>query len=172
MCQIRVAEILFTQKMNVDSMINKEDESVAIEVLEGLKKPFLSRVNEISIVHSISNQIQQCYEITKNTNDIIRYSAESIESVVKKGRPVLKILDKFACDQLDRVELMYRDRRLPKMVGTVGATMGMLSLETIKALRYCLQYLQHAISTIGDYVTLLQHSIDHQYTSTTTSLQL
>jgi hypothetical protein len=161
--------------MDVNSMINQEDETIAIEVLEGMKKPFLTRVNEIPIVHSISNQIQNAYTKTKNTNEIIRYSAESIESVVKKGKPVLQILqplDRFACDQLDRVEYMYRERTLPKMVGNIGATMGVLGDETIKSLRYCLQYLQYALSSMGHQIRLLQHSIENQFQRASGSVQV
>jgi hypothetical protein len=156
-------------------MINQEDETIAIEVLEGMKKPFLTRVNEIPIVHSISNQIQNAYTKTKNTNEIIRYSAESIESVVKKGKPVLQILqplDRFACDQLDRVEYMYRERTLPKMVGNIGATMGVLGDETIKSLRYCLQYLQYALSSMGHQIRLLQNSIENQFQRASGSVQV
>jgi uncharacterized protein YutE (UPF0331/DUF86 family) len=47
------------------------------------------------------------------------------------------------------------------VVGSVGANLGVLSDETIKALRYCIQYLQYAISNMGHQISVLKHSLQN-----------
>ncbi|KAL2918154.1 transcriptional regulator opi1 [Polyrhizophydium stewartii] len=49
--------------------------------------------------------------------------------------------------------------RFHQVVMGVGASMGMLSEETLRALRYCLQYLQYAINNIDNQIGLLRQNL-------------
>jgi hypothetical protein len=150
--------------MNLQQIINIEDEEIVIEALKEMKKPFLTRVNQIPVVHTITNQISSVYTKTKNSNGYVKYSAESIESVVRKGKPLVELLsplDRFACDQLDKIEV-------GKMVGNVGVSFGLLKDESVKALKYCLEYIQYCVSQVHQQMKLLQHSIQSRFSSGTT----
>ncbi|TPX36962.1 hypothetical protein SmJEL517_g01005 [Synchytrium microbalum] len=73
---------------------------------------FMQRVTNIPIVNKSINQIGAVYEAGKNTSRIVRYSAETVETGVKsisgpildKLEPALAPLDRFACNQLDKLE--------------------------------------------------------------------
>jgi hypothetical protein len=144
------------------------------------------------------------YENTKNSSEVLRYSAESMESVTKTiTKPVfnslgnvLTPLDRFACNQLDKVQRSFpsiapltsplnsefnqnfppqeekeRKSRMATVVGSVGANLGVLSDETIRALRYCLQYLQYAISNMAHQIQILNNSLANAASKTKEILQ-
>ena len=87
-------------------------ERIAVEALGGLKQqPFLKRVQNIPLVGRTVSSISNAYESTKNRNNVLKYSAESVESlsslitkpVLYTLEPVLRPLDRFASNQLDKV---------------------------------------------------------------------
>lgn len=87
-------------------------EQIAVEALGGLKhQPFLQRVQNIPLVGRTVSSISHAYESTKNSNGVLRYSAESVESlssmiskpVLSTLEPMLGTLDRFASNQLDKV---------------------------------------------------------------------
>ena len=93
--------------------VSDEDiaERIAVEALGGLKQPFLQRVQNIPLVGRTVSSISHAYESTKNSNGVLKYSAESVESlssliskpVLSTLEPVLRPLDRFASNQLDKV---------------------------------------------------------------------
>ncbi|KAJ3275789.1 hypothetical protein HDV01_007256 [Terramyces sp. JEL0728] len=140
----------------------EEQEQVAVEILEHLKtKPqFFSRVHSYPIVNRTISNISSAYTSTKNSNNIVKYSAENIENginimtrpVISTLEPVLRPLNQFACNQLDKVESRFginlppiqavlnetpthQPNRIYQTVGAVGASVGVLGDETIKALK-------------------------------------
>ncbi|KAJ3336081.1 hypothetical protein HDU91_001897, partial [Kappamyces sp. JEL0680] len=88
----------------------QEEELAAVEALGGLKQPFFQRVQNIPLVGRTVSSISHAYETTKNSNGVLRYSAESVESlssmitkpVLSTLEPVLGPLDRFASNQLDK----------------------------------------------------------------------
>ncbi|KAJ3133786.1 hypothetical protein HDU90_005624 [Geranomyces variabilis] len=82
---------------------------------------FMQRVQNIPLVNKSINQISTAYEATKNASRVVKYSAESVETGVKtitkpvfnKLEPALAPLDRFACNQLDKLE-----RSFPSIMGT------------------------------------------------------
>jgi hypothetical protein len=98
---------------NLENELEKESERIAIEALGGLKlqQPFLKRVQNIPLVGRTVSSISNVYESTKNSNNVLKYSAESVESlsflitkpVLNTLEPVLRPLDRFASNQLDKV---------------------------------------------------------------------
>jgi hypothetical protein len=89
----------------------QEEELAAVEALGGLKQPFFQRVQNIPLVGRTVSSISHVYETTKNSNGVLRYSAESVESissmitkpVLSTLEPVLGPLDRFVSNQLDKV---------------------------------------------------------------------
>jgi hypothetical protein len=92
------------------------DEQLAAEALNGLhqqqqQQPFFQRVQSIPIVNNCVNQLSTAYQTTKNASGVIKYSAENLENsiayiskpVLSTLEPVLKPLDRFASNQLDKV---------------------------------------------------------------------
>ncbi|KAJ3253954.1 hypothetical protein HK103_007623 [Boothiomyces macroporosus] len=168
----------------------EEQEQVAVEILEHLKtKPqFFSRVHSYPIVNRTISNISSAYETTKNSNNIVKYSAENIENginimtrpVISTLEPVLRPLNQFACNQLDKVESRFginlppiqtvlnentpthQPNRIYQTVGAVGASVGMLGDETIKALKYCLQYIEFALKSMVHSITVLKSYITDQ----------
>jgi hypothetical protein len=77
---------------------------------------FFTRVTNIPLVNSTLEQFQRAYETTKANSNIVKYSAETVESSVKtlctpviKGlEPSLAQLDSFACRQLDKVKTRWK----------------------------------------------------------------
>ncbi|KAI8896611.1 transcription factor Opi1-domain-containing protein [Globomyces pollinis-pini] len=188
------------------------DEQLAVEALGGLRhQPFLQRVHSIPLVNRTVSQLSHVYETTKNSNGVLKYSAESVESgvltitkpVLSTLEPVLAPLDRFACNQLDRMERSFpsisneenklppiqiehspnsvsipspaysddtsvNDRPrgyIPTVIGTVGASMGMLREDTIRALRYCVNYLRSALGAMVNQMNLLGQSISDMASS-------
>eukprot|EP00842_Homolaphlyctis_polyrhiza_P003074 jgi/Hompol1/3768/HPOL_003347-RA len=180
---------------------------------------FLQRVSNIlPLVNMSLSQISNVYEATKNASSVVKYSAESVESGVKTItkpvfdtlEPALAPLDRFACDQLDKLErsvpYLFSSNPSPKpdaasqiaapittpatqtapasyvrhpsmdstttlstaprverkprskwhqVVAGVGANLGVITEDTVRTLRYCLQYLQHAINNIDRQIRIL-----------------
>lgn len=89
-------------------------ERIAVEALGGLKQPFLQRVQNIPLVGRTVSSISHAYESTKNSSGVLKYSAESVESlssliskpVLSTLEPVLGPLDRFASNQLDKVNFL------------------------------------------------------------------
>ncbi|KAJ3170483.1 hypothetical protein HK101_011336 [Irineochytrium annulatum] len=113
---------------------------------------FMQRVSNIPIVRESINSVSYAYEATKNVSYV--YSAETVETGVKTiSKPVLNTLepaltplDRFACNQLDRV------------VSGVGANLGamVISDDTMRGLKYCLQWLEYATNHIDRQIALLR----------------
>ena len=200
------------------------DDIIAAKVLESLdgsSKPgvkndkFLKRVYSIPFLNNTVNSINNCYESTKNISGVLKYSAESVESVTMRVtlpvlntlEPVLTPLDRFACNQLDRVEKRFpfisgythppsdqplpsndsiykmesgdagnvengqvqekTQSRWPKVVGSVGANLGVLKKETVAALRYCIEIIQYATSAIAGQINTLRQAIKFEYSNLT-----
>ena len=97
-------------------LVSDEDiaERIAVEALGGLKQPFLQRVQNIPLVGRTVSSISHAYESTKNSSGVLKYSAESVESlssliskpVLSTLEPVLGPLDRFASNQLDKVNFL------------------------------------------------------------------
>ena len=195
-----------------------QDDIIAVKALESLdpsssnerqdikSEKFLKRVYSIPFLNNTVNSITNCYESTKNSSGVLKYSAESMESVTMRVtlpvlntlEPVLTPLDRFACNQLDRVEKRFpfisgythpvdersstedyykqetqenvehvengqipeKSRsRWPKVVGSVGANLGVLKKETLEALRYCIEIIQYASNAIIGQITVLKQAI-------------
>ena len=100
------------QEIGSEAGTLQEEELAAVEALGGLKQPFFQRVQNIPLVGRTVSSISQVYETTKNSNGVLRYSAESVESissmitkpVLSTLEPVLGPLDRFASNQLDKVK--------------------------------------------------------------------
>jgi hypothetical protein len=81
-------------------------------------------------VNRTVSQISNVYENTKNSNGVLKYSAESVESVTKTITkpvlstlgPVLTPLDRFACNQLDKVQ-----RSFPSMASATDTPVDLLA---------------------------------------------
>jgi hypothetical protein len=57
-------------------------------------------------------------------------------------------------------------------VGSVGANLGVLKDETVSSLRFCIDFLRHAIAKMMDQLALLKHSIEHGISASIGILQL
>ncbi|TPX41709.1 hypothetical protein SeMB42_g01276 [Synchytrium endobioticum] len=98
---------------------------------------FMQRVTNIPIVNKSINQIGAVYEAGKNTSRIVRYSAETVETGVKsisgpildKLEPALAPLDRFACNQLDKLE-----RAVPSVFSPVPGGSPLIEPSTIQSL--------------------------------------
>ncbi|KAJ3146839.1 hypothetical protein HK101_002289 [Irineochytrium annulatum] len=85
----------------------------------------MQRVSNIPIVRESINSVSYAYEATKNVSYVVKYSAETVETGVKTIskpvlntlEPALKPLDRFACNQLDRLE-----RNFPSMLSASPPT--------------------------------------------------
>ena len=186
-----------------------QDDIIAVKALESLDptnppktEKFLKRVYSIPFLNNTVNSIQNSYESAKNSSGVLKYSAESVESVTMRVtlpvlntlEPVLTPLDRFACNQLDRVEKRFpfisgythpvdandyynleggnieqmeivdntqerKQSRWPKVVGSVGANLGVLKRETLAALRYCIEVIQYAANAITGQISVLTQAI-------------
>ncbi|KAI3629710.1 hypothetical protein MIR68_011145 [Amoeboaphelidium protococcarum] len=79
---------------------------------------FIQRVTQLPVVNSTLRTVQEVYESSKNSSNVLRYSANTVESGVKtlidttipvlsRLEPQINQLDSFACRQLDRLEKSY-----------------------------------------------------------------
>ena len=92
-------------------MQDEEETLQAAQVLGGLKQPFLTRMQSIPLVNRTVTSISSAYTSTKNSSGMLKYSAESVENlsmiitkpVLSTLEPVLRPLDRFASNQLDKV---------------------------------------------------------------------
>ncbi|KAJ3028594.1 UNVERIFIED_CONTAM: hypothetical protein HDU68_001321 [Siphonaria sp. JEL0065] len=121
---------------NLNNLNLNESETDAIEALsqlsssptsasnQNIAKPtfnhFLSRVSTIPLISSSLNTFTSAYEATKNASLVVKYSAETVENstkaVLNSLEPALSSLaplDRFACNQLDKLE-----RSFPGVIGS------------------------------------------------------
>jgi hypothetical protein len=137
----------------------------------------MERMATLPIINSIGN----VYEKSK-TIRVVKYSAESAESLLKPVlhtlEPALAPLDRFACNQLDKLGFPNNEARRRKAQQikvlkseendkdkpekkkwhqVVGSKMGsmMLTEDMARGIRYCLQWLQHATQIIDAQITTL-----------------
>ncbi|XJO71902.1 hypothetical protein BDV3_001337 [Batrachochytrium dendrobatidis] len=257
----------FKQQASLSSV---SQPSVALETVESIDPhhhhAFFSRVSNIlPLVNSSISTLSTVYEATKNSSSVVKYSAESVESGVKTItkpvfdtlEPALTPLDRFACNQLDKLERSVpyifgshtKDQPLPdknehvsktthssftpanvqpvppfklapvstmhlspsprsapystssssrhsdlgfspaslslrsnssekpsspslrverkprsrlhQVVVGMGVSMGVFSNDTLRVLKYCLHYLQHAIQNIERQMAILTHHLIH-----------
>ncbi|KAG2205269.1 hypothetical protein INT47_009534 [Mucor saturninus] len=76
---------------------------------------FIHRVSNIPLV----NSALRAYESSKNSNSVVKYGAEMVESIAapiygKFGKHALSGVDEWGCKQLDRLEERYPDYVAPK----------------------------------------------------------
>ncbi|KAI9018207.1 transcription factor Opi1-domain-containing protein, partial [Hyaloraphidium curvatum] len=173
---------------------------------------FISRVSNYPVVNSGIQQISRIYEAGKESHAIVKFGAETVESVgttvIKKLEPTLgpplRSLDRFASTSLDRLEQYVPGFRsasgspprdplpppaepepapvpppspgLARAEGGYGGTQPLVqrkprstwsaivtnvggyvvSEETMRGLRYCLQWLQYATQLIDSRIQLLR----------------
>jgi hypothetical protein len=143
----------------------------------------MERMATLPIINSIGN----VYEKSK-TIRVVKYSAESAESLLKPVlhtlEPAFAPLDRFACNQLDKLGFPNHEARRRKALQkglkrqeentqeaqqdvdkpekkkwhqVVGSKMGsmMLTDDMARGIRYCMQWLQHAIQIIDAQITHL-----------------
>lgn len=140
----------------------------------------MERMATLPIINSIGN----VYEKSK-TIRVVKYSAESAESLLKPVlhtlEPALAPLDRFACNQLDKLGFPNNEARRriaqqkvlketiqenvvsqekpekKKWHQVVGSKMGsmMLTEDMARGIRYCLQWLQHATQVIDGQINHL-----------------
>jgi hypothetical protein len=144
----------------------------------------MERMATLPIINSIGN----VYEKSK-TIRVVKYSAESAESLLKPVlntlEPAFAPLDRFACNQLDKLGFPNNEARRRKAMQkvlkeentqdlqqdvvsqdkpekkkwhqVVGSKVGsmMLTDDMARGIRYCMQWLQHAIQIIDAQITHL-----------------
>ncbi|KAI8621865.1 transcription factor Opi1-domain-containing protein [Chytriomyces sp. MP71] len=104
------------------SVLN-HDEQIAAEALEPAKENashthhFIDRLSNIPLVRGSLSTFSSAYEATKNASYVMKYSAETVENgimnISKTLEPALAPLDRFACNQLDKLE-----HNFPNMINT------------------------------------------------------
>ncbi|KAG0015975.1 hypothetical protein BGZ82_001227 [Podila clonocystis] len=133
--------------------------------------PFISRMSSLPIV----NSALKAYESGKQNSKVMKYGAEMVESSVKslskpvfdKLEPKLGQLDDFACRQLDKdshigtvsapSQQFSGWRGVVATVGSASAAgVAIFSEESMKSLKYCLQWLQYAVQHIDHQIGLLR----------------
>lgn len=144
---------------------------------------FLERVSEYPIVKTAVT----AYENGKTSSRGFKYAAQTIESVARPVVRRFETLDDFACRQLDRIERRYqtnssedlesqasthsglerpadvtRRRRSSHwqnvLTGASGLTLS-LSEDSVRSLRYCVDWLHWANSHIGSLLHDLRGAI-------------
>ncbi|KAJ3238420.1 hypothetical protein HDU81_007901 [Chytriomyces hyalinus] len=78
---------------------------------------FIDRLSNIPLVRGGLTTFSSAYEATKNASLVMKYSAETVENgilnISKTLEPALAPLDRFACNQLDKLE-----HNFPNMINT------------------------------------------------------
>ncbi|KAI8915546.1 hypothetical protein EDD86DRAFT_243555 [Gorgonomyces haynaldii] len=161
---------------------DSEDVQMAVEALTEIRREtFVSRVSNIPLVNRSISNLNHAYQVTKNSSGIVKYSAESVENGVRTiTGPILSTIqsnisyitgqkkDLLAPPQVP-LSSSYQESfqnghtmRLEepsrygwgKIVGGVGANLGMISDESMRGLRYC-----HAIHNVEVQIGVLASAI-------------
>ncbi|OBZ66395.1 hypothetical protein A0H81_13567 [Grifola frondosa] len=160
-----------------ESLADEEQErQQRTEPRENEDTRFVSRVSNIPIV----NSALRAYEHSKASSRVVKYGAEMMESSVKSiSRPVIERLpvgqiDEFACRQLDKLGNYARrasstDRGRSTSVeadrpvaGHAARSRGIgaaVSEESMRRLKYCLQWLQYATAHLDAQILVLRNFI-------------
>lgn len=173
-----------TEGDSVDSLENMQvdnsEKKISIHDLlcDSPESPnLMERMATLPIINSLGN----VYEKSK-TIRVVKYSAESLlKPVLDTLEPALAPLDRFACNQLDKLgfpnnearrriaqqkslkkhnsqdELDKEKKEPKKWHQVVGSKMGSMILteDMARGIRYCMQWLQHATQVIDAQITHL-----------------
>ncbi|KAK9450842.1 transcription factor Opi1-domain-containing protein [Limtongia smithiae] len=140
---------------------------------------FLDRISNYTLVSSAV----RAYESGKSYSRGFKYGAEMVESV---ARPVVRRIEPLALRQLDKLEKRSSVVELPPPVSArgdyastsrwqsvitnaSGLTVA-LSDDSIRSLRYCLQWLKYANSHLEKATLTLQRLLDDKRNTATASL--
>ncbi|CCM02619.1 uncharacterized protein FIBRA_04722 [Fibroporia radiculosa] len=124
---------------------------------------FVSRVSNLPVFKPALS----LYEQGKASSRLVKYGAEMMESSVKTiSRPVfdrlpVDQLDEFACRQLDRPDnqQIAQRSRWQAMLLEAGGLGVAFSEESMRRLKYCLQWLQYATTHIDAQILVLRNFI-------------
>ena len=152
---------------------------------------FISRVSQLPVINSTIKTLGEVYESGKNTSQLLKYSAETVENSVKNiiatTRPMLSRLepglghlDAFACNQLDRIERYSSasfngaaevSDQVPGSQSEPGPLSGwndFLGQESLKSLQFCVEWLRYASGHIDSQIAVLRKAIADWVTHSST----
>jgi hypothetical protein len=128
-----------------------------------IHETFIRRVSNFSIVNHSLMTLHQAYSRTKNSNRVIKYSIESVESkvlgfaqpIISTMSPALQPLDRFANSALDRVLELASDSN--EFVGSGMVNTHVLIQQSIAAIESQLRLISEIVMSRRD--ELSQHSV-------------
>ncbi|CAG8524913.1 17289_t:CDS:2 [Acaulospora morrowiae] len=169
-------------EMSINQLCNDPDEDVknAAAVLEKMKET--ENMKQTSLPPIETTQLPQegstnsdgfisrfpfmrrAYEQGKNSSPLIKYTTEMVSRISKpviEKIPQLAQLDHYAC-RVSTTTTSYTPRWQQVLVGAgaaVGTARAVVSEESMKSLRYCLQWLQYATQHIEHQIAILRDII-------------